>query len=204
MVTQFSTLPVHPACCGATHAVSSPCLRCAVSSIAIPGPIRSPASSGSHPAARAGSSARRSFHDHAYVPSRACIRPQPSCPAASASSQQFARVPGDSAATYPNATSALRRCASTRPRTALTCASTRAAESLTSSMLAHAAVSSLFCSTSSATRHGRPKLHACNSRRARNRAPPGPVTHRYSSHRRDPPGQLLKALATPLRAKPRL
>ena len=33
VVTQFSTLPVHPACCGATHAVASPCLRWAVSSI---------------------------------------------------------------------------------------------------------------------------------------------------------------------------
>ena len=47
-------VPVHPACCGATHAVASPSLSCAVSSIAIPGPIRSPGSHGSQARARRG------------------------------------------------------------------------------------------------------------------------------------------------------
>ena len=61
VVTQFSTVPVHPACCGATHAVASPSLSWAVSSTAIPGPIRSPGSQGSQARARAGSSYRRSF-----------------------------------------------------------------------------------------------------------------------------------------------
>jgi hypothetical protein len=162
VVTQFSTLPVHPACCGATHAVASPCLSCAVSSMAMPGPIRSPGSHGSHAAARAGSSPRSSCQSHRYEPSRACIRCQPSCPAASAIDQQFAFVPGDSALTYPDATSALRRCASTRPRTTLTCASTRAAHAATSSILAHAAVSSVSVSTRQALCHGRLKLQEGN------------------------------------------
>ncbi len=61
VVTQFSTCPVHPACRGATHAVASPSLSWAVSSTAIPGPIRSPGSQGSQARAMAGSSARRSF-----------------------------------------------------------------------------------------------------------------------------------------------
>ncbi len=64
MVTQFSTEFVTPACCGATHAVKSPAFRSAVSSIAIPGPIRSAPSPGSHAAASAGSPARRSFQSH--------------------------------------------------------------------------------------------------------------------------------------------
>ena len=55
MVTQFSTVPVHPACWGATHAVASPFFSCAVSSIAIPGPIRSGGESGTHAAASPGS-----------------------------------------------------------------------------------------------------------------------------------------------------
>jgi hypothetical protein len=46
----------------------------AVSSIARPGPIRSPSRSGSQAAARPASSARRSFQSHAYDRSRACIR----------------------------------------------------------------------------------------------------------------------------------
>ena len=71
--------------------------------------------------------------------------------------QQFALTPGASAVAYPNATSTLRRCASTRPGTALTCASTRALRSLTSPMLARAAVTSLFSSTRQAVRHGRPR-----------------------------------------------
>ena len=77
-MTQFSTFPVHPACSGATHAVASPCLSCAVSSIAIPGPIRSPSASGIHATASAGSAARRSAQPHRYEPSKPCIRPQPS------------------------------------------------------------------------------------------------------------------------------
>jgi hypothetical protein len=71
--------------------------------------------------------------------------------------QQFARVPGDSAATYLNGVSTLRRCASTRARTALTWASARAAHSATPPMLAVAAVSLLLVSTKQATRHGRLK-----------------------------------------------
>jgi hypothetical protein len=67
----------------------------------------------------------------------ACIRCQPSCPAASAIAQQFAFTPGANAHTYPNAVS---------------------------TMLAHAAVSSLLSSTNQATRHGRPKLPPCHSR----------------------------------------
>jgi hypothetical protein len=74
VVTQFSTCPVHPACCGATQAVASPSLSWAVSSTAIPGPIRSPGSQGSQARARAGSSARRSFQSHRQERSRACIR----------------------------------------------------------------------------------------------------------------------------------
>jgi hypothetical protein len=85
------------------------------------------------------------------------------CPAASARLQQFARVPGASAVTYAKAASALRRCASTRPRTALTCASTRATLSWTSSILAKAAVASSCFVTNSGTRHGRPELHACKT-----------------------------------------
>jgi hypothetical protein len=142
VVTQFSTLPVQPACWGETHAVASPFLRQAVSSTAIPGPIRSPGLSGSQAAASAGSSARRPFQSHLYLPSRACIRCQPSCPAASARLQQFARVPGASPLTYPDPVSILRRCAITRPSTALTCASTLTVHAATSSMLAQAAVAS--------------------------------------------------------------
>jgi hypothetical protein len=74
VVTQFSTWPVHPACCGATHAVASPSLSWAVSSNAIPGPIRSSASCGSQASASAGSSNRRSSQRHRQVRSRACIR----------------------------------------------------------------------------------------------------------------------------------
>jgi hypothetical protein len=44
-----------------------------------------------------GSSPRSSSHDHLCLPSRACIRCGPSCPAFWASSQQFARVSRDSA-----------------------------------------------------------------------------------------------------------
>ncbi len=99
VVTQLSTCPVHPACCGATHAVASPSLSWAVSSIAIPGPIRSSSSHGSHSRARAGSSARSSCQSHRYEPSSACIRYGDSCPAASARAQQFAFTPGDSPAT---------------------------------------------------------------------------------------------------------
>ena len=66
----FPPCPVIPACCGATHAVASPCLSWAVSWIAIPGPIRSPSRSGSPAAASAGSSRRRSFQSHWYEPSR--------------------------------------------------------------------------------------------------------------------------------------
>ena len=51
VVTKFSAWPVHTACCGAAHAVASPCLSFAVSSIAIPGPIRSPSAPGTHAAA---------------------------------------------------------------------------------------------------------------------------------------------------------
>ena len=98
-VTQFSTFPVTPACCGETQAVALPFFRWAVSSIAIPGPIRSSGSSGRHCAARPGSASRSFSHDHLYLLSRACIRCGPSCPASSASSQQFARVPRDSAFT---------------------------------------------------------------------------------------------------------
>jgi len=54
-------------------------------------------------------------------------RCQPSCPAASAIAQWFARVPGDRAIAYANATPMLRR-AITRPRTTLTSKSTRAAQ----------------------------------------------------------------------------
>ncbi len=61
VVTQFSTLPVHPACCGATAAVASPRLSAAVSSIAIPGPIRSYGSCGNHDAARAANRSRNSW-----------------------------------------------------------------------------------------------------------------------------------------------
>ena len=44
-VTQFSTFPVTPACCGETHAVNFPFRRSAVSSNASPGPVRSSGSS---------------------------------------------------------------------------------------------------------------------------------------------------------------
>ncbi len=74
--------------------------------------------------------------------------------------RQFALTPGASAVTYPDAAPALRRCASTRPGTAPTCASTRARHSLTSPMLAHAAVTSLFSPAKQAARHGRPGLQA--------------------------------------------
>lgn len=55
--------------------------------------IRSP------PGGQGASSACRPIQSHTYDLSRACIRPHPSCPAASARDQQFARAPGDSAAT---------------------------------------------------------------------------------------------------------
>ena len=173
MVTQFSTWPVHPACCGATHAVASPFFSCAVSSITAPGPIMSSGSHGSHAAARAGSSPRRSCQPHRCDPSSACIRCQPSCPAASAIDQQFAFVPGDSALTYPNATPTLRRCAITRPSTALTCASTLAAHAPTSSMLAHAAVSLSLASTKQAASRP-PQMTLVYSGRV-----PSAVTHRH-------------------------
>ena len=63
-LTQFSTFPVTPACCGDTHAVELPFFRSAVSSNATPGPIRSPGSSARHAAASAGSAARAFSHDH--------------------------------------------------------------------------------------------------------------------------------------------
>jgi len=93
--------------------------------------------------------------------------------------QQFAFTPGASALTYPNATSTLRRCASTRPSTALTCASTRVLHSLTSPMLAHAAVTSLFSSTKQAACHGRPRSQHRLFRQ------PGPITHRDLTRRSD-------------------
>ena len=99
--------------------------------------------------------------------------------------QQFARVPGDSAATYPNAVPALRRCASTRPSTTLTCASTCAAHAATSSILAVAAVSLLLSSTKQATRHGRLKLHLCHSPSPAARHARRSVTHRHSRCRPD-------------------
>ena len=77
-VTQFSTVPVTPACCGDAHAVDLPFFRWAVSSMAIPGPIRSSGSSGRHCAARAGSAPRRVSHDHLQLLTRACIRCGPS------------------------------------------------------------------------------------------------------------------------------
>ena len=110
-----------------------------------------------------GSSARSSRQPHRYEPSRACIRYGDSHPAASARAQQFAFTPGASPATYANAVPALRRCARTRPSTALTCASTLSAYPDTSPMLAFAAVSSLSLVTHQATRHGRPGFHPCNS-----------------------------------------
>ena len=116
---------------------------------------------------------RRSFQSHRYVPSSACIRCGPWCPASSASDQQFAFTPGDSADRYQKATSTLRRCASTRPSTVLTCASTPAVQSATSSMLADAAVSLLFSSTKQAARHGRLRLQARSSR-----PQPDSITHR--------------------------
>lgn len=84
-------------------------------------------------------------------------------PGPSARDQQFAFTPGASPATYANAVPALRRCARTRPSTALTCASTLSAHPDTSPMLAFAAVSLLSLVTHQATRHGRPGFHPCNS-----------------------------------------
>jgi hypothetical protein len=98
-VTQFSTLPVTPACCGETHAVDLPFRRSAVSSNASPGPIRSPGSSRRTSCARPGSRSRSSSHGHLCLLSRAGIRCGPACPALRASSQQFARVSRDSART---------------------------------------------------------------------------------------------------------
>jgi len=99
VVTQFSACPVHPACRGAAHAVASPSLSWAVSSIAIPGPIRSPGLQGSHARARAGNSARSCLQSRRKERSRACIRYGLSCPAASARAQQFAFTPGASSRT---------------------------------------------------------------------------------------------------------
>ncbi len=181
VVTQFSTCPVHPACCGAAHAVASPSFSWAVSSNAIPGPIRSSSSHGSHSRASAASSARSCLQSQRYELSRACIRYGDSCPAASASCQQFAFTPGASASTYPNAASALRRCARTRPRTALTCASMLSAHPDTSPMLASAAVSPSSVHTHQATRHGRPGLHLCNSV-----TPLIPITQRDSQRQPSP------------------
>jgi hypothetical protein len=96
-VTQFSTFPVTPACCGDTHALDFPFRRSAVSSNASPGPMASSGSSRRTSCARPGSSPRASSHDHLLLLSRACIRCGPSCPASRASSQQFARVSCDSA-----------------------------------------------------------------------------------------------------------
>ena len=88
-------------------------------------------------------------------------------------------VPPHPVAPFPNATSALRRCASTRPSTGLTRASTRALHSLTSPMLAHAAVTSLFSSTKQAACHGRPRSRHWHFRQ------PGPITHRDLTRRSD-------------------
>jgi len=68
VVTQFPACPVHPACRSAAHAVASPCLSCAVSSIAIPGPTRSPSASGTHAAASPASLARSSLQSHREAP----------------------------------------------------------------------------------------------------------------------------------------
>ena len=199
VVTQFSTCPVHPACCGATHAVASPSFSCAVSSTAIPGPIRSPGSHGSQARARPGSSARSFSQSHRYEPSSACIRYGDSCPAASARDQQFAFTPGASSATYANAVPALRRCARTRPSTALTCASTLSAHPDTSPMLAFAAVSLLSLVTHQATRHGRPGFHPCNSG-----TPLIAITQRDPSAGHPPVIPLPAASGSSLSVKPRL
>lgn len=93
--------------------------------------------------------------------------------------RQFAFTPGASADRYPDATSTLRRCASTRPSTALTCASTRALHSLTSPMLAHAAVTSSSSPTKQAACHGRPRSQHRLSRQ------PGSITHRNLTRQSD-------------------
>ena len=87
---------VTPACCGATHAVKSPAFRSAVSSIAIPGPIRSahrPAAT--PPPARA---ARPAGPSSPTVAAEQPLHPVPALmPGRLGEPQQFARVPGDSA-----------------------------------------------------------------------------------------------------------
>src|SRR5260370_9191440 len=83
-LTQFSTFPVHPACCGATHAVAFPFFSCAVSSIAMPGPVRPPSRSASPPPPSPPSSAPSSFQPHTHDLTRPCIRPHPSSPPAAA------------------------------------------------------------------------------------------------------------------------
>ena len=73
VVTQFSTFPVHPGVLRHHARARVPVLDIGVSSIAIPGPIRSRSRSGSQAAASPGSSARRSFQSHTY--SRAGLHP---------------------------------------------------------------------------------------------------------------------------------
>ena len=72
----------------------------------------------------------------------------------------------------------LRRCAITRPSTALTSASALSSHAAASSMLATAAVASLFTSTSQTMRHGRLKSYPRSSRPRQDR-PLGTVTHRH-------------------------
>ena len=129
-LTQFSTWPVHPACCGATHAVASPFFSCAVSSIAIPGPIRSSGSHGSH-AARQRRQLAAQVRPVPPVRSQQRLHPVRALVPGLLSDRPAVRLGprrqrGQVARKRP---ATLRRCAITRPSTALTCASTLAVRS---------------------------------------------------------------------------
>ena len=106
----------------ATHAVASPCLSCAVSSIAMPGPIRSPGAHGSHAAPVP--AARRAGPPVPPVRAQQRLHPVRALMPGLLRERPAVRLSPATARTVPKGDLALRRCASTRPSTVLTCAST--------------------------------------------------------------------------------
>jgi hypothetical protein len=165
-VTQFSTRPATPECCGAAQAVSRPFFRTVVSSIA--SPVPSPGPVPRTCCARPGSISLPSSQDQRYFPAApgtgalpGHARPSPRGPGSSP-----ARLaPGRARSPAPS-----RGCAAARIRQArkpLTSASGRSMDARTSPMLAVAAMVFSCLVTNPGTTHGRPSLHARHSPHAR-------------------------------------
>ena len=175
VVTQFSTRPVHPACCGATHTV--------VPVLQLRGLIdRQPRTDqipriARQPLPGQGRQPRPQLLPVPLVRAEQGLHPvRRLAPGASARPQQFGFTPGASPATHANAVPALRRCARTWPRTSLTCAST-----LSATLSPHLTIPHL-CWPSRPCRYCR-----CNRLMVRgfvkSRRRPSPATHRRGAVR---------------------